>query len=359
MESIVREIPPIKRLIIPSIFIVSLYFFQMQRGQNTQQKWSIQGSIMGTTYTVQVVAPKAPNAEDIQALLDKINQKMSTYIQESELNQLNRSPADQTFQASDALHHVLQASMKVYKESQGAFDITIGPLVNAWGFGPDKKRKSPSTEQIKALLPTIGSHLLQVKQQKWSKQRADLYCDLSAIAKGYAVDQVSHFLSQHQFNNHWVEIGGEVKTKGYNAQGKAWRVGVERPAKQQRRAIYQIIPLWNMSMATSGDYRNHYVDEQGIERSHTIDPRTGMPITHTLASVSVLHAENMYADAWATALNVLGIEAGLKIANQYQLAAFFISKHEKEGTIHFTHHLSQALEHYLTQQKVTLAKTKH
>jgi FAD:protein FMN transferase len=353
----VREIPSIKKLIIPTLFIIALYFFQVQRGNDKTPKWVIQGSIMGTTYTVQTISLTAPSSEDIQTLLDKINQVMSTYLPNSELNQFNQHPTHQAFKPSSQLAYVLKASLQIYEKSQGVFDITVGPLVNAWGFGPNKNLKNPSPELIKKLLTQVGSNFLLWQNDQIIKKHEKLYCDLSAIAKGYAVDQVSQYLSDHGFTHHWVDIGGEVRVMGMKAEGKKWRIGIERPATDNKRSIYQIIPLSDMSMATSGDYRNRYVDAQGVERSHTIDPRTGNPVQHQLASVSVLHPKNMYADAWATALNVIGAKEGVTLADQHGIRAFFIIRENDGDEIKFTHQLSQAMKTYLKEHRIVL-KTK-
>ena len=190
-----------------------------------------------------------------------------------------------------------------------------------------------------------------------NKVQSGIYLDLSAIAKGFAVDQVARALEAHEVKRYWVEVGGEVRARGLNSEQRFWRVGIERPAGEGLRRIYKIVSLKDISIATSGDYRNRYRDDQGVVRSHTIDPRTGEPVKHLLASVSVFHPENMLADAWATALNVLGPQEGLEIANQHKIAAVFILRENIDPTINELDHdhtvyqtlESEAFKQYLSE----------
>ena len=240
--------------------------------------------------------------------------------------------------------------------------MTVGPLVNAWGFGPDGRVTPPTPERALELKAHTGFRKLTLTQEGERSQalKADpvLYVDLSAIAKGYGVDEASRYLKTQGYQNFWVEVGGEVRAQGVNAEGVPWRAGVERPAGEGRRAVYMVLPLLNTTLATSGDYRNHYLDAEGVSRSHTIDPRTAAPITHRLASVSVLHSENMYADAWATTLNVLGPNEGLKLANQRGIAALFLVRAEgtEQGDLNapLTALASEAMKAYLKERGVSL-----
>jgi thiamine biosynthesis lipoprotein len=341
VELCVRDLPSAKKLYIPALFVIALFWVQWQTGQSKIPVWRMQGQIMGTTYSFQVVDLKKPEQKEFHQILEQINARLSTYEPQSELMKFNRNQNTSPLQVSSELFKVIQAAQTVSKATQGAFDITVGPLVNAWGFGPNKELKNPSIQEINTLKQNIGyTHLTlsaptpSLDQQKTmiSKGLKTLWCDLSAIAKGYAVDRIAEAFSQKGYQNYWVEIGGEVRAKGVNPDGISWRVGIEKPASEGRRVIYKIISLKDQSLATSGEYRNFYIEETGQRRSHTIDPRTGEPIQHTLASVSVLHPSNMYADAWATALNVLGSEEGLKIANQHQIAAFFLEYSDAQHT---------------------------
>ena len=321
-----REIPSAKNLVLPVLIVGAIFIAQWMRAQQTLPIWHYEGQIMGTTFTIKVIHPIEVAFDPISKALEQVNEKMSTYLADSELSKLNQGPSNQVLPVSSELRVVLQAARKVSRLSNDFFDITVGPLVNAWGFGPNKERKEPSRTEIETLKAYLGSHLWKIGEEGVIKQNQNLYLDLSAIAKGYAVDQVAKVLDKNQVLHYWIEVGGEVRVKGQNAQKKAWRVGIERPAGKEKRRIYKILNLSNMSVATSGDYRNRYLDSSGKVRSHTINPKTGEPVSHLLASVSVLHEECMYADAWATALNVMGMEDGLKLADQLGLAALFIQR---------------------------------
>ena len=354
-----REIPSLKNLALPLLIVGSLFVAQLQRARDQVPTWKYEGQIMGTTFTIKTIHPTESDMDLIIEALESVNQGMSTYLKSSELSRINQNPTQENIAVSDSLRTVLQAAKKVTNASKGAFDITVGPLVNAWGFGPNKERKSPSPELIAKLRTYSGDHLWSLNADGLKKQSPQLYLDLSAIAKGYAVDQVAKALDQAQVQRYWVEVGGEVRVKGLNASERGWQAGIERPAPNESRRIFQIIDLKDRSIATSGDYRNRYVDSQGKVRSHTIDPSTGEPISHTLASVSVLHEECMYADAWATALNVLGLDRGLALANQLNLAAVFIKREgvdekklelDQEST-RYVAVMSQAMQEYINTSK--------
>jgi thiamine biosynthesis lipoprotein len=293
------------------------------------------GAIMGTSFSIKASQlPKGVEVKQLQKLiktrLDEINQSMSTYLDDSELSLINNNHTLQKQGVSVELFKVLSTAKKVSKKSAGAFDITIGPLVNLWGFGSDGMRfKAPNKIKIQELLAKTGDNYYLLNQEKLSIQKiqANLSLDLSALAKGYAVDEAALVLEQQGIHDYMVEIGGELRLKGSNSQGNKWRIAVEKPTINKRE-LHKVLAITNTAMATSGDYRNFF-EQDGQRFSHTIDPRTGYPVTHKLASVTVLHASSMVADAWATALMVLGSEQGYKIAEQEQLAAFFIIKKQQ------------------------------
>ena len=350
-----RDAPPITKLIIPGIFVLALFMTQLRRQEDKIPLWRVEGSVMGTTYRVQVVDPKAPDAEQLHAALEAVNQRMSTYLKTSELSQLNQRRSTAPTEVSEPLSDVLGEGLRVGEQSGGAFDVTIGPLVNAWGFGPDGRVTPPTQEALQMLKAHMGYQKLSLidEGRQVVKQDPELYIDLSGIAKGYGVDQAADYLKRAGYSRYWVEVGGEVKASGLNAEDQLWRAGIERPAGEGRRAVYMVLPLKDTSIATSGDYRNRYIDPQGVLRSHTIDPRTGSPITHQLASVSVIAERNTSADAWATALNVLGPEEGLKVANAHQLAALFLVRPEgaSQGDLNspLIPLLSEAMKSYLQE----------
>ncbi len=290
------------------------------------------GATMGTHYTVKVMDLPAGVEEqalsaDIATILEDVYERMSTYRNDSELSRFNASETTDWVAASPELVFVVDAALRVSRLTGGAFDITVGPLVNLWGFGPTPRpAEAPPEQQIREGLAKVGSQHLHTRLSPPAikKDRGDIYIDLSAIAKGYAVDRVAERLDALGIVNYLVEVGGELRGKGHNAQGAPWKIAIERPAPETR-AVFKVISLQDQGAATSGDYRN-YFEQDGQRFSHTLDPRTGKPIVHRLASVTVLSSTAMHADAMATALMVLGPEAGFKLAQQEKLAVFFITK---------------------------------
>lgn len=297
---------------------------------------------MGTTYQVKVI-PGTNTSLAIPLLKQKIdeglaqfNQSMSTYIGDSELSSFNQSTAGDWVSVSDELFEVLSLGQRVARESSGAFDVTVGPLVNAWGFGPKGKLiEYPTDEEIIALSARVGWDLLVMDDaEKQIKKHADLYVDLSAIAKGYAADVIAGLLSDIGFENYMVEIGGELFIAGLNPKGKSWIIGVEKPSLEQTGSL-QAVTGDRVGIATSGDYRNYY-EQDGVRVSHTINPKTGKPITHRLASVTVISESAGLSDAYATAINVLGPEAGFELAQKKNLAVFFIIRDNGGFNVKYT-----------------------
>lgn len=292
--------------------------------------FSFQGATMGTTYTVKVVAPSLSEADQratrdaIRAALDAVDQSMSTYKPGSELSRFNGYGGGRPFKLSAATVRVFLLAREVSATTGGAFDVTVGPLVNAWGFGPVKRAEPPTEAELEAVRARVGYRKLEIDAQALTvtKGHPDMYADLSAIAKGFGVDQVAAALDARGLANYMVEVGGEVRVKGRNAAGTPWQVGIERPDSIEQRAQI-VVPMSNLSMATSGDYRNYFV-KGGRRYSHEIDPTTGYPIQHGLASVTVVASECALADAYATGLLVLGPEKGYALAAEKGLAAYFI-----------------------------------
>jgi len=255
---------------------------------------------------------------------------MSHYLEDSEISRLNRLSEAGPFPISPETLEVLQHALEISSTSGGAFDITVGPLVDAWGFGPSGRvAHAPSEAEIEHLLEATGWEGLQVDRSSSTvtKARPELRIDLSAIAKGFAVDQVADALDGEGVHRYMVEIGGEIRTRGRNAQEQAWRIGIERPVPGDK-VIDLIVPLSDLAIATSGDYRNYY-EVDGKRISHTIDPRTGRPITHNVASVSVVSPVCVRADAYATGLLVLGSE-GFDLAEDLGLAAYFLQRDKED-----------------------------
>ena len=306
----------------------------------------ISGSKMGTTYHITVVADQpAPDdlAERIDAALDVVDLSMSTYKAESEISKFNALPIDTSQQISADFAHVLKVSETVWRQSNGAFDPTVGPLVDLWGFGPvPGDDVVPADDQIDRALASTGFQHMQLSEGQISKT-SPVRLDLSAVAKGYAVDLVADLLEMLALPDYLVEVGGEMRLGGSNTQGKPWRIAVEQPSVIPQ--VQRIIELGDVAMATSGDYRN-YFKVDGVRSSHTIDPRTGRPITHSLASVTVLAPTCAEADAWATALSVLGAEQGLAVAEQLNLPVYMLVNVESG----FKAVSSSAFDPYLNDQ---------
>ena len=317
---------PLRYFLIPVICFLSLSSCQTERPGQVQE---FTGVTMGTTWSVLLNTGKLPLSRQrlqtqFNAILDRVNMEMSTYLPESELSMLNARDSAGWIPVSPSLMEVLQAAREISRLTQGAFDITVGPLVNMWGFGPGQDFTVPEEEQIDQVMDLVSHEKLQLDTRTSSlkKIHGGMSLELSAIAKGYTVDQVADYLEQLQVANYLVEIGGEIRARGMNDKNRPWQIGIENPVAGAR-SVRKIITLDNTAMATSGDYRN-YFEQDGALYSHTIDPRTGHPVTHELASVTVLHPSTMLADAWATGLLVLGPEEGYALAVKNGLAAYFI-----------------------------------
>ena len=306
----------------------------------------ISGSKMGTTYHVTVVADQpAPDdlAKRIDAVLDIVDHSMSTYKAASELSQFNDLAVGSSQQISADFARVLAVSKTVWERSGGAFDPTVGPLVDLWGFGPIATDVVPEQEQIDEAKAELGFQYLIFNNSELAQSK-QVRLDLSAVAKGYAVDLVADLLEMLALPDYLVEVGGEMRLSGSNPEGMPWRVAIELPSLMPQ--VERIIGVQDMAVATSGDYRN-YFEQQGVRYSHTIDPRTGRPITHSLASVTVLAEQCADADAWATAFMVLGDKDGMALANELAIPLYMLVK---DGAGFKAIH-SRAFEPYLNAQK--------
>ena len=301
-----------------------------------EKVWEISGGIFGTTYHINVVLTEDREtledlSQGIEQTLESVDAAMSTWREDSELSRFNRL-ADQSAwtPVSEELFEVLQASQDIAEQSGGAFDITIGPVVNLWGFGPEARpERVPEQAELERRLSQTGFQNLELdpEQQAIRAQRPQ-YLDLSGIAKGYGVDAVARYLERQGIDRYLVEIGGEVRVNGRKPDGAAWRLAVEEPVEQARQ-VNRVLAMDSQAMATSGDYRNYY-ESDGQRYSHTIDPADGRPVGHRLASVTVIAESSMAADAWATAFTVIGYEEGYRLALQKNLAVYFIVR-EGEG----------------------------
>jgi len=307
----------------------------------------ISGRTMGTTYNIKFVSiddELSPQQlkQQIDQALELVNDQMSTYREHSELSRLNQNKSSNAMQVSADLNVVLQEAVRLGKMSDGYLDVTVGPLVNLWGFGPQAQpEKIPQQALIESVKAKTGLKYLDVQNNSVSKSNPELYVDLSTIAKGFGVDQVANILEAKGINNYLVEIGGEMRLAGHKAGGQAWVVAIEKPITTER-AAQRFISVGNNAVATAGDYRNYY-ERDGVRYSHLINPKTGYPIQHNLVSVTVVHPSSMTADGLATAINVMGPEKGLVMANANKLAVLLITKENGE----FKEYTSQEFEPFL------------
>jgi thiamine biosynthesis lipoprotein len=302
---------------------------------------------MGTTYNVKFVPVDGVDTQElkqqVQQILIDINQLMSTYIPDSELSNFNQWDSVEPFPMSAQTIEVLIEAKRLGTISSGSLDVTVGPLVNLWGFGPlSRPDKIPTKGLIDSTRKRIGLDKLTVGPTWASKNEPTLYVDLSTIAKGYAVDQLATLLQVYKIDNFLVDIGGEMRLAGIKASGTPWKIAIEKP-ETELRSVQRIISVGDNAIATSGDYRNYY-EHDGVRYSHLINPTTGYPIMHNLVSVTVVHPSSMTADGLATALNVMGKVKALELAETYGIAVLMITK-EKDG---FTEYTSAKFEQIVT-----------
>lgn len=333
------------RVILVGIILFILYRFYTNQPPYTQTH--ITGQTMGTIqYNIKYLGDDVPNYKtEIDSILIAFNASLSTYISDSEISTLNSTGTLNN--PSKMMMDVLVSSQEVFTSTDGAFDPTVGPLVNAWGFGPDKSIQVPDSLEIDHLLGQIGFDKVRFSEDAVVMD-SSMYLDFSAIAKGYAVDLVADFLSKKGFEHYLVEIGGEVTASGQNETNETWTIGIEDPmVTQDERRLLAIVQLQNTSMATSGNYRNYYqVGDRTI--AHTIDPRSGYNTTHSLLSASVFAVNCMKADAYATAFMVLGLEASIDIVNHSDLEAILIYQ-DQSGAL--KSYVSAGLEDFVVTNK--------
>ena len=297
----------------------------------------LSGSTMGTSYSVTALdhdrsVDKAALKQALEQSLAEVNAQMSNWDARSEVSRFNAFKSTDPMTVSEGLARVVSAARDVNAASDGQFDITLGPVIEAWGFGAKGglSGSAPDAAVLAAARTVAGqTDGLDVSGTQLRKSHPDTEIYLPSIGKGYGVDQLAKVAREFGLSDFMVEIGGDIYVSGRNADGMNWQIGIETPDARTRQA-YQVASVSNLGMATSGDYRN-YFERDGKRFSHIIDAKTGEPITHKTASVTVLTENTMLADAWATALLVLGTERGLEIADQQNLAVLFIDRSGKAG----------------------------
>ena len=298
---------------------------------------TLSGTTMGTTYNITAAGIPDTVTEDmlsatVETVLADVNSKMSNWDKNSEVSLLSASAASTPVPVSGDFMTVMRAANEIHALSDGMFDVTLGPLIELWGFGSRKPEDPiPAEADIENALKFVGQTkvlTLDRETSTISKSDSKVGINLSAIAKGFGIDAVAASLKGLGIENYLVEIGGDLVTAGRNQNGEAWRIGIEKPEPGEK-AVELVVKLEDKGLATSGDYRN-FVEHEGVRYSHIIDPVTGRPINHATTSVTVVAANAMIADAWATAMLVLGSERGLKIAEANNIAVYVISR-DKHG----------------------------
>ncbi|MDJ0653191.1 MAG: FAD:protein FMN transferase [Xanthomonadales bacterium] len=316
---------------IASVFMVLGVWAVSRQLDPPPELVSFSGATMGTRYSV-----KSPNLEldwdtialSVERELERINGLMSTWIPDSELSRFNRSRSTDWIALSPDTHRVLAESIAMADLSDGALDITVGPLVDLWGFGPGRGNDGPTVvpdpDKLERLSELVGYHQLELRDSPPAarKSNPELQVDLSAVAKGFAVDRLTEMLTDAGAVDFLVDIGGELRAAGSKADGQPWRIAVEKP-DSSARLPQQVYPLVETGVATSGDYRN-YFERDGQRYSHLIDPRSGRPVPQTLASLTVFDRSTMRADALATAMLVMGAEEALAFAETHQVPCLAI-----------------------------------
>lgn len=326
--------------------ILTLLIVLVSSCQEQQSEFvRLNGYTMGTTYQI-TLKKNSVNVEQLKDAIDnrlaQINRLMSTYIDDSELSIFNATATTDCQELSQDTLRVIKTALDISRMTEGKFDVTLAPLIETWGF--DKKEtfdEIPDQETINNLRDNIGYGKLTLEDNCVAKKLPELSINLSAIAKGYAVDEIAELIVTYDIKNYLVEVGGEIANKGVNARGKPWTIAIES-ASTQRRSIQRAIMPKGLGLATSGDYRN-YFEKEDKRFSHTIDPTTGYPITHRLASVTVMHQKTMIADALATAMMVMGPQQSLEFADKNQIPIFMLIKGEQG----FNEVYSQAFAAYI------------
>jgi len=287
----------------------------------------IKGESMGTSYSINVLGDESIEQDIIDKRLVEINNTFSTWLDDSELSQLNRAPIDEWIDVSSELYAILKKSEEIYQQTDGYFDPGIGRLIDLWGFGASGGRtEAPKREQIEKAFENSSIKYLLMEGGRVKKTR-NIHLNLSAIAKGYAVDEIARLIKMFGINNFLVEIGGEVIASGSN-RGDDWIVGVERP---DNKAPIPIV-LKDASIASSGNYRNYFIWE-GKKYMHIFNPTTGLPANNDLSSVSVIHPQSAMSDAYATAMMAMGSIRAIETANKLKLSALLITNKEDNNQI--------------------------
>ena len=305
------------------IAIICLLVFRRSGSQATASYQHNEGTVFGTLYHAKYLYDRDLQAE-LEAELQKVDASLSMFNPQSTISKINRNETDET---DEMLSKVLKLSFTIYEATDGAFDPTVAPLVNAWGFG-FKSGQMPDSTQVDSLLALVGLSHIHLDGNKLTKDNPLSILDFSAIAKGYGVDRAAQVLRNHDIKNFMVEIGGEIVTEGVNEKGEPWRIGINKPdddSTSTNTELQDVIELSGKAIATSGNYRNYYIKD-GRKIAHTINPKTGYPAQQDILSSTVIAPTCAEADAFATAFMVLGTKAAKRVLEkQPQLETYFIT----------------------------------
>ncbi|SDR73036.1 FAD:protein FMN transferase [Christiangramia echinicola] len=320
-----------KKLI--SILAISLLLFSCEKG-NEIESHTYQGEALGTTYMVRYFSDdKLEFERSLDSIMDEINSSMSTYITKSDISRINRG--DTTVIVDEHFVKVFSASERIYKETDGFFDPTVGVLVNAYGFGPGKPLKKIDSVKLDSLINLVGFDKINIKEERSiQKEDPSVYLDFNAIAKGYAIDVIAEYLESERVDNYLIELGGELRAKGRNLENEnSWVVGIDDPNQAEgERKLYAKVQLENSAMATSGNYRKFREDSiTGQKYVHTINPITGKAERSNLLSASVLAENCMLADGYATAFMALGFERTKEVLKELDNVEAFLMYSTEDG----------------------------
>ncbi|NOQ26488.1 MAG: FAD:protein FMN transferase [Bacteroidales bacterium] len=329
-----------------SVFLFLIIFIIASCNQTSKSTYiNIGGFTQGTTYNITYESQENINyQEEIETLLANFDSSLSTYNELSVISQINYNKSNIT---DEYLRIVFKKSEEVYKQTNKAFDLTVAPLVNAWGFG-FRNKEEITNAKIDSILEFVGFNKVSLENSLIVKSDPRVMLDVNAIAQGYSVDVVAEMFEKKGIRNYLVEIGGEVKAKGVNNKGKVWKIGIDKPFDNNNipgQELQAIVKLSNKSLATSGNYRKFYVRD-GVKYSHTINPKTGYPVTHSLLSTTVIANDCMTADAYATAFMVMGLEEAYILAEKLSdIEALFVYSDENgEYIVKTTSAMDEVLE---------------
>lgn len=311
-----------KRLFL-FVFLISISLLNACKKEVNLPIYKLNGPVFGTTYHITYLENTVNYQKSIDSLFNLVNTSLSTYIPTSDISKINQG--DTTVVVDDLFLEVFQKSKRIYKETDGFFDPTVGNLVNAWGFGPTKEQFDLDTLEVKRQLQYVGLDKVRIQNRKIIKASSKMYLDFNSIAKGYGIDVVGRFLESKNIQNYLIEIGGEIRARGRSHKKTPWRIAIEKPNTDGSQSYQKIIELENQSMATSGNYRKFRLTKNGNKVVHTVNPKTGFASESNLLSVSVIaNLDCADVDAYATAFMAMGLGKTKEFLKNYQEIKVFL-----------------------------------